>query len=342
MQPLLTRLLALALLLAGSAGAQESRFLTYENDDFFGTDRYYTNGIQLTGRHLADTRGPRMRSLTDRLCRVFDCAGDQLLFTQNSFGQLMYTPNDITTTRYQSWDRPYAGLLYVQRDYLFLSPSGEVLTTLSAQAGLTGSLSLAEPTQKLVHRLVDRPEPRGWDHQVGNSLAFVLAVEKRAALPGLSGDLGRVRVQTNAYWRAGLGTLMSYAAGGVTLAIGKDLPPVSPMPPGISHRLTGNKLGTSCLWDWVQCTAFVGLEGRYMAYNLFLQGRPGRDDPGVHPRRWVADAMAGLRLDFPRTRGVDHGPWFLQFKATRRTPEFCSPCKVYRHSFGALTLGTEF
>lgn len=337
------RLAVLPLLLSAfSAAAQDARFLTYENDEFFDTDRYYTNGIQFAARHARDGRSPRERSLTGSLCRWFGCADGRLLFTQNSVGQLMYTPGDITLASRQPHDRPYAGLLYLERDYLFLSPDGQVLTTLAGQAGFTGRLSLAEPAQKLVHRLVDRPEPRGWDHQVGNALVFALSVERRSAWPALSGELGGgVRLQTNTYWRLAAGTLMSYAAGGISLAVGKDLPAVSPMPPGITHRLDGGR-ATSCLWHWVQCTAFAGLEGRYLAYNLFLQGRPWREDPAVAPRRWVGDAMAGLRLDFPRTRGPDHGPWFLQFKATRRSPEFRAPGRVPRHTFGALTIGTEF
>ena len=309
MPSLLSRIAALPLVsaaacLPGPAGAQDARFVTYENDEFFNTDRYSTNGIQFTARHAQDARGPGERRFTGGLCRWLGCAGDRLLFTQNSFGQLMYTPGNIKIATNQRHDRPYAGLLYLERDYLFLSPDGKVLTTLAGQAGLTGRASLAEQTQKFVHRVLDRPEPRGWDHQVGNSLAYVVSVERHHALSFLSGGVGPgVQLQTNAYWRLAAGTLMSYAAAGLTVTLGKDLPAVSPMPPGITHSLGSGKQDSSCLWDWLQCTVFAGVEGRYMGYNLFLQGRPWRNDPGVPPRRKVGDVMAGLRLDLPRTRG---------------------------------------
>ena len=348
MPSLLSRIAALPLVsaaacLPGPAGAQDARFVTYENDEFFNTDRYYTNGIQFTARHAQDARGPGERRFTGGLCRWLGCAGDRLLFTQNSFGQLMYTPGNIKIATNQRHDRPYAGLLYLERDYLFLSPDGKVLTTLAGQAGLTGRASLAEQTQKFVHRVLDRPEPRGWDHQVGNSLAFVVSVERHHALSFLSGGVGPgVQLQTNAYWRLAAGTLMSYAAAGLTVTLGKDLPAVSPMPPGITHSLGSGKQDSSCLWDWLQCTVFAGVEGRYMGYNLFLQGRPWRNDPGVPPRRKVGDVMAGLRLDLPRTRGPGHGPWFIQFRATRRSPEFCSPCRVPRHTFRYAFVGSDF
>ncbi|MES2019211.1 MAG: hypothetical protein V4484_22185 [Pseudomonadota bacterium] len=50
----------------------------------------------------------------------------------------------------------------------------------------------------------------------------------------------------------------------------------------------------------------------------------------------------GTRLDFPGTRTASHGPWFLQFKVTRRSPEFRSSLPVPRHRVAALTIGTEF
>jgi hypothetical protein len=52
--------------------------------------------------------------------------------------------------------------------------------------------------------------------------------------------------------------------------------------------------------------------------------------------------MVGLRLDFPGTRGREHGPWFVQFHATRRTAEFRAPGPVPRHTVGSLTLRVDF
>lgn len=333
-------LLSAALLSAPNSRAQEARYLTFENDGWFDTDRYYTNGIQLSARHPGDARSPRMRVWLDGACRWFGCAGDRLLYTQNSFGQLMYTPGDITVAASQPRDRPYAGLLYLQRDYVFLSADGQVLTTLGLQGGVTGPMSLAEPAQKLVHRVLDRPPPRGWEHQVGNTLALALSAERRVARPGLSGMLGdEVQLRTATYWRAGVGNLMSYAAGGIMFTIGKDLPPVAPLPSGIGHRLGASR---ACVWDWVECSAWAGLEARWMAYNLFLQGRPWRRDPQVRPRRWVADLSTGTRLDFPHTRGPGNGPWFMQIAVTRRTAEFHEQVLARRHTVAALTLGTAF
>src|SRR4051812_32934792 len=145
------RLLFLASLLAcGAAAAQpSSRFATFENDAWFNTDRYYTNGIQYSVRHRDDA-GP----VLVKLCAWFACEGARVLATQSNFGQLMYTPSDIMVREAQPLDRPWAGLLYVERTATMLSADSRTLTTFAAQAGVTGPPSLSGPTQKLVHRIL--------------------------------------------------------------------------------------------------------------------------------------------------------------------------------------------
>lgn len=342
---------ALSALCAAPSGAAqeappaEAGFVVWENDSRFKTDRHYTNGIQLVWRSTADTRGALTRRWLDAACRLFGCTDARFLFSQHGIGQLIYTPGDITVAAPQPFDRPWAGLLYAERQWLFLAPDGASITTLTAQAGVTGRLSLAEPAQKLFHRILDRPRPQGWDNQLGNTLAVLVAAERRSAWPSLSGPLaGDVRLHTAGHWRLALGSIMSYAAAGVSLTIGKNLPPVAPAPPGIVNRL--GPVDTICLRRWVQCTLVLGAEARGVAYNLFLQGRPWRDDPAVKPRRWVGELSAGLRLDFPDTRGRDHGPWFAQLRAVRRTPEFHAPrqlpMRAPHHTVASLTLGRDF
>jgi lipid A 3-O-deacylase len=327
---------------------EQVHFITIENDAYFRTDRFYTSGIQLSVKHAADTRGPFARRLTDAACRWAGCSDSQLLTTQTNLGQLMYTPRDITRREPQPDDRPWAGLLYVEHVYAFLAPDHRSLTTLTSQVGVTGRWSLAEPAQKLFHRLLDRPQPQGWDNQIGGTLALMASAERRSAVDALSGELGHdVRLNTASYWRVAAGNIQTYAAAGLAVVIGKDLPAVSPPPPGIGNKIrTGanaKSLGlTSCMAPWIQCTAFGSVEARVVAYNVFLDGRLFQDDPSVKRRTFVRDLVYGTRFDFPNTRTEGHGPWFLQFKFTRRSPEFRSSLPVPRHRVAALTIGTEF
>lgn len=323
-------------------------FLTYENDSHYDTDRFYTNGVQFSTKYATDQRGRFARSLTNAMCHWLDCEDNTLLTGQINLGQLMYTPRDLSRREPQPLDRPWAGLLYYEHAYAFLSPDQRTLTTLTGQVGVTGRLSLAGPTQKLIHHIFDRPHPEGWDNQIGGSLGIMASAERRTARERLSARLGRdVRLNTATYWRLAAGNIQTYAAAGVSVVVGKDLPLVSPPPPGIGNKLRANadaKLPgvTSCLAPWLQCTAFGSVEGRLVAYNVFLDGRLGQDDPSVKKRTFVSDLVVGTRLDFPGTRSATHGPWFLQLKMTRRSPEFRSSIPVPSHRVAALTIGTEF
>jgi lipid A 3-O-deacylase len=323
-------------------------FFTYENDSRFFTDRFYTSGVQLSVKHSYDTRGHITRKLTGAMCALAHCDARRVFTSQANVGQLMYTPRDITRAAAQPNDRPWAGLLYYEQAYAFLSADERALTTLTTQVGVTGRASLVEPAQKAFHRLLDRPQPQGWDNQIGGSLALLISAEKRTARQSLSFDLPRdVRFNTATYWRLAGGNIQTYAAAGVAVVIGKDLPAVSPPPPGIGNKVAGAgqrkaSIATSCLVRWVQCTTFGSIEGRVVAYNVFLDGRLFAHDPHVQPRTFIYDVVFGTRFDFPATRTRSHGPWFAQVKVTRRSPEFRSSLDVPSHRVSALTIGTEF
>ena len=340
-----------ALLACGAAHAQAPRqqqeavhFGTYENDSFFDTDRFYTNGVQLSIKRSRDQRSDFARALTRRACIWLDCEDSVLLTSQTNYGQLMYTPSNITLAAPQPHDRPWAGLLYVEQSYALLSPDHRTLTTLGAQVGVTGPASLSEEAQKLFHKIMDRPAPKGWHNQIGGSLSVMASAERRSAVDALSINLpGDVQLNTAGYWRLAAGNTMTYAAAGLAVVIGKDLPEVSPPPPGIGNKLAKDAFGpTTCMIKWLQCTAFGAVEARFMARNVFLDGRLFRDDPSVQRRNFVVDLIVGMRLDFPDSRTSSHGPWFAQFKITRRSREFRSALPIPRHRMAAITLGTEF
>lgn len=327
---------------------QRVHFFTFENDMRFDTDRYYTNGIQFSLKRSNDNRGNFARKLTSTLCRAMDCDDTRLLTSQSHLGQLMYTPGDITVAEPQTIDRHWGGLLYYEQSYAFVSSDQRTLTTLTGHVGVTGKLSLAEPSQKLFHRIFDRPPPAGWDNQVGGTLGLMATAERRTAVEPLSFNIGRdVRFNTASYWRLAAGNIQTYAAAGVAVVIGKDLPVVSPPPPGIGNKMTdgaGRNTGiaTACMVPWLQCTSFGAFEARAVGYNVFLDGRMFTNDRKVRKRNFVHDLMVGTRFDFPRTRTAAHGPWFVQIKITRRSPEFKSSIPIPKHRVAAVTIGTEF
>lgn len=321
---------------------------TFENDVFFHTDHFYTNGAQFEVKRRTDDRWGATRRVLGAVCFAFECDahGTQLVGTRFKAGQLMYTPTDITNPAPQSGDRPWAGLLYYAVDYPFLSEDGRTLTTVTGEIGVTGPKSFSRDTQRFIHYHFHYRTPEGWNNQIGGSVGLLAAVEHRRAWDAISskGEEG-VQVHSNWHWRLTAGNIFTYVAGGATVVVGKGLPLVSGVEAGSIvdrlHAMTA-PVTKDCLFSWLQCTAFASIEGRLVARNVFLDGRFGHDDPHVEKRPFVADASIGARFDFPRTRNSLAGPWFVQFRATHRTPEFKSTFSVHSQNFGALTVGTEY
>lgn len=316
--------------------------LTFENDLFFGSDRFYTNGVQLEVSRLWKTGEYVVGPVLGALCSKLGCGGQSLLTSSHKVGQLMYTPEDISNPNPQPQDRPWAGMLYYAQDYDFLSSDKKMLTTFTGQVGIVGPYSYVEETQKYIHETFHATIPQGWDNQIDGELGIMAIVERRSNIDKLSHSFsdGNNFVSTG-FWRVALGNIMTFAGAGLSLSFGKDLAPVSERGPGIGVKnFTG--VSKSCIFDWLQCSAGASVELRMMFYNVFLDGPVFSAGPSVDRRLLVADGSLKMRLDFPRTRSSLLGPWFMQFTATRRTPEFSSTKTVDSHTFGALTVGTDF
>lgn len=336
---------ALLLLLALGAGsciahASAGTHVTFENDRFYDTDRYYTNGIQLSLTRAGGDRPGWARWA----CRAFGCDDAAVQHSVHNLGQIMYTPVVISEPQPQPFDRPWAGLLYYERGYTLIAPDQKTLTTLTWLAGVTGPASLAEQSQKLVHRVMDIPPPQGWHNQVGGTLGLMATVEKRRALEAFSADWSSgMQLRSAVYWRLVLGNVMTHAGAGIAVALGRDLPLVVGSPSGIQNKARAvPALDAACLLKWLRCTTFASAEVRAVAYNVFLDGRIGRDDPEVDSRPFVGETSVGMRLDLPRSRSASHGPWFLQVKVTRRSKEFRSARPVYSHTFGSVSAGVDW
>lgn len=328
--------------------------LTFENDLFFGSDRYYTNGVQVEVKRLWKNSPAFAGESLRAACLFLGCQDQTLVISRYKIGQLMYTPERISVYEPQPEDRPWAGMLYFTHDDNLLNNDGTVLTSVSWQLGVVGPNSYAAQTQKWIHKEFSGAPPRGWDNQIGGELGLMAMVERRTALSALSYAPSQgTQARMAGHWRIAVGNIMTYVGLGLTMTVGKNLPPVSERGPGIDdkmiHSITGidepsaaTPPSTSCLVEWLRCTVSASVEARLMARNIFLDGPMFRDGPSVNSRPLVADATVTARLDFPKTRSAYAGPWFVQFRATRRSAEFRSTRLAHSQSFGALTIGTEF
>ena len=140
-----------------SAVEWQARSFTLDNDLFTLTngDRYYTNGvhIRLESKPFSEFSRDTTPSLLLSLLRPFplatDAFGHRTLTYQ--FGQMMFTPEDISIYDPQPDDMPYAGLLYMAAD---LSARHErYADTVRFMGGVVGPWSQADDSQRIVHQL---------------------------------------------------------------------------------------------------------------------------------------------------------------------------------------------
>ena len=326
--------LALLLLLAGlsPAMAEEGRkadprgsfSLSYDNDLFAGTDRYYTSGIQFDWRSASENPPPWLAWLVSRPSFLFPEGGTPRWGL--SAGQNIYTPGDTERRNPDPRDRPYAGWLFGGVSLVSSTPTAS--GSLELQMGVVGPSALGRQAQNGVHNLRNLPRANGWDYQLKDELGanLILARQWRwnqeigpgglsvGVVPGLTASLGNVHL---------------YASAGLVLRLGNNLgadfgPPRNR--PGISGSAffePGEGFG------WY---IFAGIEGRAVGRNIFLDGNTWQESRSVQRIPGVADASMGAVLMYGRAR--------LTASYTLRSREFTN--QIEAAQYGSLSLSLRF
>lgn len=296
-----------------------------ENDFFANTgDRHYTHGSQLS---FAELRAPP-RWLADLAEQApFYRHGDRLQMLSHTLGQKLFTPENIQSTELQEEDRPYAAYSYFSFALMSqLEDAGRFGhgNMLELTLGLVGPAALGAQLQTESHRLFGNALPEGWAHQLNNELILGLAYTSfwRSVQP-----LGQGELQLSGVPHLGmsLGNAYSHGSAGALLRLGtrleRDLSPPSIGPgfPGLALFETGGQS------SWY---LYVGLEGRWVVRDIFLDGNSLGGSHRIEKEPLVADLQYGLVWTFARVR--------LSLSQMRRSPEF----KGQRRNthYGALNL----
>jgi hypothetical protein len=236
-------------------------------------------------------------------------------------GQRVYTPVDTNTASPDPRDRPYAGWLYALAEFRLRRESA--LDHFMVSLGVVGPASLARQSQDTVHRIIGDDRSHGWDAQLRNEPALLLAFER--AWPGAAaGPWGRLQLDLTPRVGATVGNVFTYASVGAVARLGHSLPDDLPTthislgPARDGYRATGSAHGWY-LW--------VGTDARAVARNVFLDGNTFRAGPSVERERFVWDAQCGIAATWGFQR--------LGFSVVRRSPEFAGQAKSDK--FGQLT-----
>ena len=301
------RLLLLPLLLPAAAAiaaagdpptARQSFSVLVENDKWFGTDRYYTNGLSLA---WSESHAP-----SHWLLRLADRIGYRRTIRVQTHGfelaQLMSTPANTQLIAPQPADRPWAGLLYLGPTLQL--DAGRRLDILKLYVGVTGSWSLADRTQAQWHRLIGVKTPKGWANQLPAEPQLNLILERRWRTD-LTDPADFWNIDTVTRVGMHLGTIADKLEAGLMLRAGCRIPRDYGAPLiGTSGNLppprdTGQNAGRG-----LGAHAFVGLGGSAVARDVFLDGTLFHDSPRVSRENFTTLFSWGFAVTSGRFRAA--------------------------------------
>lgn len=302
-----------------------------ENDLFAGEDGRYTNGVRFTLLSpdldtFADD--PIIAEHLDFYTRLFPFAeGEHVQKNVGvSFGQNIYTPDNISIPTLIEDDRPYAGWLYGA--LALHSKTRTRLSTVELTLGVVVPSALADSTQKWVHETGGFTTPRGWKNQLRDEPGLILSFNQTHRL--WETDLGQgLGMDLLPRYGANLGNVLTNATAGAELRLGYHLPSdfgTSLIRPG------GGVSAPFSEPEYWGVYGFVSADGQAVARNIFLDGNTWKQSHDVPKNTLVADISSGFAIYV--------GDVTLSYTHVLRTPEFVYQTKP--QYFGSLSLATRF
>lgn len=310
---------------------------TFENDLFIGTDKHYTNGVQirLLSPDLTDYReSPGIpewaHRVIDRLPFINEpCLQRNIEF---SLAQKIFTPEDIRARNLVRDDRPYAGWLYLGGAFHNKNPRR--LDTIALQIGMVGPAALGEEAQNNVHEIRDIDRAKGWDNQLHNEPGLVAYYERKWRAAERYGRNRRFGADLIPHIGGAIGNVATYVSAGTEARVGWNLPAdfgTSLIRPGGGTNAPADNSDprVGARWGFY---LFGGLSGRMVGRDIFLDGNTFEDGHSVDRKLLVGDAFAGVSALL--------GGFKLSYAQVWRSREFEGQDDA--GSFGSVTLSYSF
>ena len=253
---------------------------------------------------------------------------NQTTNTYFTLGQNLYTPRDITRRLPDSNDRPYAGFLYgsVGSNTINENHMDDVEITF----GVVGPAALGKATQKFVHKHIGSPDPKGWDSQLHNEPALMVAYQ-RSWPEAIAANVSPFYLRVAPHVGGAVGNIYTYGAAGVTLQITPNHAIWQGLPPRVRPAVTGSGY-FYVPDDGFAWSLFAGVEGRAMAHNIFLDGNSFRSSLSVDREIMVLDANAGLTTSYDNIQ--------IAYTLNWRSREFTG--QETNSVFGSVSIGYRF
>jgi len=296
----------------------------WENDSFADSDQNYTNGVRFAW--LSGTDEPE--GLSRWIARNLLGAGDEAVIRRGiAMGHSIFTPNDTSTSAPLPDQHPYAAWLY--GEYTALVEQRNEVDQFTVQLGIVGPSAGGEWVQNEFHSLIGAGDAQGWDNQIGDEVGIVISYDRRLRQLAQFGD-GGFGMDVTPSLGVTVGNIHTNLHAGLTLRMGQDLDN-DYGPPRVAPSLAG--AGYFTPRDNFSWYVFVGIEGRAVAHNIFLDGSLFRDeDPSVSSNTFVSDLQAGLVVQVLQTQ--------IAFTYVERAEEFEEQTDPQR--FGAVSISRKF
>ncbi|HHX8334748.1 TPA: lipid A deacylase LpxR family protein [Vibrio diabolicus] len=283
----LSKLIVLTLLSpVAMASTKSTVSFTLDNDGIFGVDQDYTNGI-----FLSYATGQLKQESQWKWLSLADSEHANIDKIELVLGHKMWTPSDIEADYPLVNDRPYAGYLHTEINYLSLTDDKAVRYNFTI--GATGESSLSEKAQEIVHGITGSTDPQGWDYQIDDKVAFSLGYRVFNKL--MRSEEQKTQWEITNINDINAGNFRSDVSQGVMFRWGTNL--ASSI--GAANISVESPFSASMLaQDTSSWFLFTGFEGRYRFNDMTIEGdRPGIPEPSapydVTLQNWQASAVAG-------------------------------------------------
>ena len=200
--------------------------------------------------------------------------------------------------------------------------------TLQVNLGVVGPSAGGMFVQNTWHEFIGVETAKGWDYQLKDEPGIEVIGQRLQTIAGFDLPLG-LETDFGGHVTLALGNVRTYAGTGLTARIGWDLNS-SFGPPRIRPALSGaGEFVPGTPEDPLGGYFFVGVDGRAVARDMFLDGNLWHDSARVEDRRdFVGDLQAGVAVHY---RSVQ-----LAFTFVNRTEEFVRQDGPQR--FGAVSI----
>ena len=297
----------------------------YENDLVFNSDSEYTSGIKLENIYSIKN----ISSLWLKMPFFYD--EKNYHFTSIRISQQIFTPVDTVSKELVQDDRPYAGWLYI--DFGLHESTRDELYSLNLQVGVVGSGSLAEQSQKEIHRFRNLDIPQGWDNQLKNELGINLILQHKWLLK--TDTLYGIDSNFIPFVEASLGNVKTYARAGTLMRFGInpgddfgsssiDVGGENGIPTAPGSLLTDAK-------DW-SFSINLALAVTVVAHDIFLDGNTFESSHSVEKEPFVVYASYGFSARYKHLA--------IEYILTDTTKEFKLQAKS--HEYGSILISYIF